>query len=179
MRLMLVRSLSVGGWRVTNLRRRLVRGGTISVAPELWMGRWNGLLLLLGITGLVRVGVSRARASMLGSVDIAGRGLLWPSSRGVLSQSLVAVRRLGLGELGGKRGSVTISPILLTRSSLRLDVVLGRRQVLLGRAGHRVRSRRMARDRPVILRMGDGRARLGRWNKVGAVRVMIGIAGRV
>lgn len=155
LRLVLVLSLSVGGWRVTNLRRRLVRGGTISVAPVLRMGRWNGLLL--GIAGLVGIGVSRTRTSLLGIVDVAGWGLLRSSARGILSQSLMSVRRLGLGKLRGKRSSVTVSPILLTRSSLGLDMVLSWRQVLL-RARHRVRSGRMARGRPVILGMGDGRA---------------------
>lgn len=60
-----------------------MRGGTISVSPVLRMGRWNGLLL--SITGLVGIGVSCTRASVLGIVDVAGWSLLGPSSRGILS----------------------------------------------------------------------------------------------
>ena len=84
-------------------------------------GRRSGLLVR--ISGLVRIGISSTWASMLGSVSISSRGLLWSRSWGVLCHALMAIGRLRLRKLRSKRSGITISAILLASSPLRLRMV--------------------------------------------------------
>lgn len=86
------------------------------------MACWHRLLVR--ISGLVGIGISRAWASMLGIIGKSARGLGWSRSGGILCHILMTIGRLSFGKLGGKGGGVAVSAILLTDSPLGLRMML-------------------------------------------------------